>query len=104
VSPSQLGAGVRVTGTAFSVLSLLGGIIPDLVEYYPQTFLREGLKVPIRGFVSGPEGLRPGLTGYTIEKTRGRVIYRNPQGQEVSETEARSPNVIFREQSTPKIL
>ena len=104
VSPSQLGAGVKVTGTAFSVLSLLGGIIPDLVEYYPQTFLREGLKVPIRGFVSGPEGLRPGLTGYTIEKTRGRVIYRNPQGQEVSETEARSPNVIFREQSTPKIL
>jgi RHS repeat-associated protein len=104
VSPSRLSAGVRVTGTAFNIISLLGGIIPDLVEYYPQTFLREGLRVPIRGFVSGPEGLRPGLTGYTIEKAGGRVIYRNPQGREVSETEARSPNVIFREQPSPKIL
>jgi RHS repeat-associated protein len=87
----RLGTALRVLNVAALIVASVGDILRITLEEHPEK-LREGARIELTRPSQtglGPDPIRLESTGYTVEKTGGKVIYRDTAGKEVSEGKAR---------------
>jgi RHS repeat-associated protein len=74
-------------GRVMNVIGNIVGTVTDLQQIFPEQFVREGKKIELN-YTDPKLPILGRPSGYIVEKVDGQIIYRDPNGNQISKEKA----------------